>query len=112
MISCQLLSTLVNYCQLSATIDDSWWLLITLDDFLWFLDCSWFLFKEVKVLKWNWKYSRGIESVQVRSKKHLRDVKVPKRGIHHIERGNKVLSKEVKSNLYEMHVIVAEIESI
>ena len=84
----------------------------TLNDFLWFLYDSWFLFKEVKVLKWNWKYSRGIESVQVTSKKHLRDTKVLKRGVHHIERGNKVLPKEVKSNLCGMHVIVAEIESI
>jgi hypothetical protein len=79
---------------------------------LWFPDDSWFLFKEVKVVKWNWKYSRGIESVQVRSKKHLRDVKVPKRGVHHSERGNKVLSREVKSKLYGIYVIVAEIESI
>ena len=58
------------------------------------------------------KYSREIESVQVTSEKHLRDAKLLKRGVHHIERRNKVLSKEVKSNFYGMHVIVAEIESI
>ena len=86
--------------------------MITLDDFLWFLNCSWFLFKEEKVLKWNWKYSRGIESVQVTNKKHLRDAKVLKRGVHHIERGNEIFLKEVRSNLHEMQVIVAEIESI